>query len=229
MKQWGLAQQLYAGENNDQVPRDGMAPNGQYPGNGQGHADPFAWFNLLPPSVGERTLDAYANDPGGNMAAKMPFPNGKGRIWHCPAATMSQGDIANVSGNGQDGFFSYCMNIDLKKDPSDPSPDVKASNLPYPKMPKLTELKTSVTVLLMDSVFNSTEGFAAGNNFYSVNPAARWRAFPTRHSQAGGILSFCDGHSAYYKQKVIKNEQANGNEPLLGDVIWNPPYRVKFP
>jgi prepilin-type N-terminal cleavage/methylation domain-containing protein len=230
LKQWGLAMNLYAGDYRDGIPRDGMSAAGTYPGNSGAHADPNAWFNLLPPMVGERTLDQYSNDPGGNMAAKLPFPGGRGRIWHCPSATMGSADLAALSGGGAEGFFSYVMNIDLKKNPGDPSPGVGASNLPYPVMPKLGGLaKPSATVLLTDSVFNSSEGFSAGNTFYSVNPAARWRAFPSRHNKQGGILNFMDGHAAYFKQSVVKNEQANGNEPLLGDVIWNPPYRLAFP
>ena len=230
LKQWGLAMNIYASDFKDAIPRDGMSATGTYPGGSGAHADMNAWFNLLPPLVGERILNDYWNDPGGNMSAKLPFPGGKGRIWHCPTATMSPGDLAAVSGGGAEGFFSYVMNIDLKKDPGDPNPGVTAGNLPYPLMPKLGGLaKPTATVLLTDSVFNSTEGFSAGNTFYSVNPAARWRAFPSRHNKFGGILNFMDGHAAYFKQSVIKNEQANGNEPLLGDVIWNPPYRVKFP
>ena len=231
LKQWGLAMNIYANDFKDAIPRDGMGATGTYPGVSGAHADMNAWFNLLPPLVGERTLNDYwINRVGGNMAAELPFPGGKGKIWHCPTATMSAGDLAAVSGGGAEGFFSYVMNIDLKKDPSDPNPGVTAGNLTYPLMPKLGALaKPTATVLLTDSVFNSTEGFSAGNTFYSVNPAARWRAFPTRHNKQGGILNFMDGHAAYFKQSLIKNEQANGNEPLLGDVIWNPPYRVKFP
>jgi prepilin-type N-terminal cleavage/methylation domain-containing protein len=231
MKQWGLAQQLYAGENNDGLPRDGMGQNGQYPGNVYNGeqtgdvTDKHAWFNLLPPMVAERTLYEYSLAPGGNMSLKMPFPGNNGKIWHCPSATMSGGDLQNVAGGGQNGYFSYVMNIDLKKDPTSPNPGVTAGNITYAAMPKLTDLKATQTVLMTDSVFNSTEGFTAGNNFYSVNPAARWRAFPSRHLKEGGTLVFCDGHASYWKQKVIKNEQADGNEPLLPDVVWNPPYR----
>ncbi len=93
-------------------------------------------------------------------------------------------------------------------------------------MPKFATIpQPSATVFMTDSVFNSTEGFSAGNFFYSVNPAARWRAFPSRHSKQGGILNFFDGHAAYFKQSYVKNEQSNGNEPLITDVIWNIPYR----
>jgi len=232
LRQWGFAMNLYANDYRDGVPRDGMGANGQYPGGGPDgtHADMNAWFNLLPPMMNERTLNDYWKQPGGNMAAKLPFPGRNGKIWHCPSATMSEADLSKLSGGGQEGFFSYVMNIDLKKNPDDPSPGVSASNIEYPGMPRLSGLKIpSSTVLLTDSIFNSSEGFSSGNTYYSVNPAARWRAFPARHNRSGGILNFTDGHAAFYKQSRIKDQQANGNEPLLGDVIWNPPYRSLNP
>jgi prepilin-type processing-associated H-X9-DG protein len=97
-------------------------------------------------------------------------------------------------------------------------------------MPKMTALKPTVTVLMTDSVFNSTEGFAAGNYFYSVNPAARYTAFPSRHNKLGGILAFCDGHAAYFKRSKINTGGSGATgEPLLPDVIWNPPWRLANP
>src|SRR5690349_1538603 len=71
LKQWGLAEGIYAADNNDGIPRDGMGQNGLYPGNvfnGVQTGDPTdlnAWFNLLPPNVGERKLVDYFNEPGG--------------------------------------------------------------------------------------------------------------------------------------------------------------------
>lgn len=230
MKQWGLGEQLFAAENNDAIPRDGMGANGQYPGNSGASLDPNAWFNVLPEFLAEKPLSNYAANATSTArqnAQILPFPGGRGKIWHCPSARMSDFDLQNLSGAGIHGFFSYVMNIDLKKADAG---GVSGSTMTYPRMPRTTTLaKPTATVLMTDSVFSSDEGFSAGNTFYSVNPAARWRAFPKRHSQAGGILNFVDGHAAYYKQSTIKNEQSNGNEPLLGDVIWNPPYRAANP
>src|ERR1017187_7945702 len=48
LKQWGLAMHLYAGDNSDGIPRDGMDHTGVYPGADGAHADTHAWFNLLP-------------------------------------------------------------------------------------------------------------------------------------------------------------------------------------
>src|ERR1035441_3908842 len=114
LKHWGLAIRLYAGDNADGIPRDGTDSTGLYPGSNGAHADTHAWFNLLPQYMVERTLNDYENDPGGNPMIKLPFPGGKGKIWHCPSASMTSADVA-VVGGGAEGFFSYDMNIDLKK------------------------------------------------------------------------------------------------------------------
>jgi prepilin-type N-terminal cleavage/methylation domain-containing protein len=230
-RQWGLALQIYANDNKDGIPRDGMGQNGQYPGNvyqgvqtGTAY-DPHAWFNLLPELVADKSLKTYAINAGSNPlnnSKVMPFPGGEGKMWECPAATMTQTEIQGVSGGGVNGFFSIVMNIDLKK--SDPTGVSGGGTYEYPHMPKLTSLpNASATVFMTDQYFNSKEG--PSNPYYSVNPAARWRAFPKRHGEQGGVMVFMDGHSAYFKQSYIDHQQADGNEPLNSDVIWNPLYR----
>ena len=227
LKQWGLAMQIYANDYQDNLPRDGMGQNGQYPGNVYNgvatgtHADTAAWFNLLPQLVAERTLNDYWSDPGGNMAAKLPFPGGKGKIWHCPTASMTPDDVATVGG-GAEGFFSYDMNIDLKK-------STDTGNWDYPKMPKMVAFPKPVcTVMLFDCVFNPRTEIVNGSPQYnSVNPANRWRSFAARH-KAGGVLNFLDGHARYYTDKYVTNNAAS-NEALLSDIIWNAPYRVENP
>ena len=231
MRQWGLAIQLYTADSGEKLPRDGMDAGGMYPGGNGAETDVNAWFNLLPELVGEKKLSAYAANAVGSPKVNstiMPFPGGLGKIWECPAATMSDPDLAALGGgalNGKSGFFSYVMNIDLKKADSS---GVTGPNRTYPTMPKQTLIpKPSATVFMTDQYFNSTE--AINNTFYSVNPAARWRAFPTRHSKQGGILVFFDGHSSYFKHSYVNTQQGNGNEALNPDVIWNFLYRQVNP
>jgi len=124
LKQWGLAMHIYTLDNNDGIPHDGMGHNKLWPGdafNGiqtGSPTDPTGWYNLLPQLVADKTLADYFNDPNrtGQNWLWLPFPGGKGKIWHCPAASMTVDQVQNVlNGNGQNGFFSYVMNIDLKK------------------------------------------------------------------------------------------------------------------
>ena len=88
-RQWGLGLQLYQTENNDGLPRDGMGANGRYPGAPTPSGtpkDPSAWFNLLPPFMGERTLAQYWKRPTvvfQDNIRNLPFP-GMGGYGCCP-------------------------------------------------------------------------------------------------------------------------------------------------
>lgn len=212
---------------------------------GQGNSgtpmDPYAWFNQLPQNLGDRPLSNYwAKMTGGRginatTAAYqgMPFPGQKGPIWECPSASMALTTIANTlaeadnppqsdPGPGGTGFFSYDMNIDLKRG-SDAS-----TALPWPQMPRQTAFRQpSATVLMFDCVFDpATEVVNGSPQYNSVNPANRWRSYAWRHN-VGGIINFLDGHAAYYKDMYVTNNPSNGgdNEPLLPDIVWNAPYR----
>jgi prepilin-type N-terminal cleavage/methylation domain-containing protein/prepilin-type processing-associated H-X9-DG protein len=239
LKQWGLAIQLYSPDYNDGIPCDGMGSDGIYPSgqsyNGQPTgtpADPLAWFNLLPPFLNEHPLSFYAAQPGGNPLNKFsPFnfspPAGyaaASKIWECPGSSLTTSEAQNsVSGGGADGFFSYDMNIDLKRTGA-----TGTSTLPYPTMPKLTSLPhPTATVFIFDCVFNpNTEIVNSSPQYNSVNPANRQNSFASRHSK-GGIINFFDGHAAYFKTSYIQNNPSTGghSEPILSDVIWDPPYR----
>ncbi|HTV62983.1 MAG TPA: prepilin-type N-terminal cleavage/methylation domain-containing protein [Verrucomicrobiae bacterium] len=238
LRQWGLTIQLYSPDNNDEIPRDGMAGNGDYPGPSSTSTDgtpddPEAWFNLLPALVGERKLQYYYDNmnahPGasGTKATQyLPFPGGLGHIWECPSASMLLPTVANVlAGNGKDGFFSYVMNIDLKREANG------VTAIPYlndPNMPKMTSFKQpTATVFMYDCVFDpATEIVNASPQYDSVNPANRQNSFASRHVY-GGMINFLDGHVAYYKTAYIQNNPSDGGEgePLLSDVIWDAPYR----
>ncbi|MFZ0828558.1 MAG: type II secretion system protein [Verrucomicrobiia bacterium] len=253
LRQWGLSIQLYSPDNNDGIPHDGYSseklqggpewcgPQGQLTGT---PADPTAWFNLLPPLVAENTLLTYFNTLNigrGISASKatqyMPFPGGKGSLWECPSARMDLATIQNgllaAADNspngipGGTGFFSYVMNIDLKRGPDGTTP------LPYPTMPKLTSFRDpSAVVFIFDQVFDPvTEVVNSSPSYNSVNPAARQRSFASRHNN-GGIINFMDGHASYFKTSYIQgNPSKSGGygEPLLSDVIWDAPYRASSP
>jgi len=253
LRQWGLSLQMYSPDNNDGMPRDGYGAGGGRNGpswcdgtlyNGQPTGeptDPLAWFNLLPPLVGEKTLSTYYNTmstgrgiSSNNKASQyMPFPGGKGPIWECPSANMSLATIQNgllaTADNspngipGGTGFFSYVMNIDLKREADG------TTTMPYPTMPKLTSFRNpSAVVFMFDQVFDPvTEIVNSAPQYDSVNPAARQNSFASRHSK-GGVINFLDGHATYFKTAYIQNNPSSGgeSEPLLPDVIWDAPYRL---
>ncbi len=212
------------------IPADGLDRNNGdvYPGNNM-QFDLHNWMNLLPQLVADHEISYYATNAGGSGVYNsriFPFPgNGIGKIWTCPSAAMPMVDLQQLSGGGVGGFFSYVMNIDLKRVASATAP---GSYLPFPREPRLASLsKPSATVFMEDAVFNYAEGqavgYTSGNYTYSVDPALRWRSFPSRHGKAGGILNFVDGHSSFYKSAYINRQQPNAWEWLNPDVIWNPP------
>ena len=170
LKQWGLALQMYSPDYNDGIPRDGYGPNSAWFDTAPTGtpADSNAWFNLLPQYLAERNLSAYyydythamGTDPA-KAASYMPFPGNKGPIWECPSASMSLGTISggglskadNGSAPGGGGFFSYAMNIDLKRSPDGGPAFTKPFS--YPTMPKMTTFRnTTAIVFMFDMVFD---------------------------------------------------------------------------
>lgn len=254
LRQWGLAQQVYGTDNNSALPCDGMydipgdpsAGDWCGPGSTCGTVnDPYAWFNALPPSVGEMTLQGYYDNMilahSANAAQEviknMPFPGGRGRMWECPSAQMAFTTVQHVlasaanppagdPGPGGTGFFSYDMNIDLKR--TDATSDNSKNFQKWPAMPKMTNFRQpSAIVLMFDCVFDPVTEVVNGSPQYnSVNPANRQRSFASRHN-FGGSINFMDGHASWFKDSYVTNNPSSGgnNEPLNADIIWDPPYR----
>jgi prepilin-type N-terminal cleavage/methylation domain-containing protein/prepilin-type processing-associated H-X9-DG protein len=240
LRQWGLSIQLYVGDGGDWIPRDGTDNNGQYavdtgtttgPGSPN---DPLAWFNTLPQLVGGQSLSQYYKLTGMTYQQKYPFPgNDVGKIWMCPSA-MTAGKNDNfapgTSGvGGKYGFFCYVMNIDLKATTPITS---SYGKLPYPLMPKLSQVRQSAaTVLLTETTFSPTlENYLPGGTSDTARngifPCNRSYVFPKRHNGRGGNLVFLDGHAEFYKRSYITNgapdnNGANRAEKDNGDVIWN--------
>ena len=239
LRQWGLAIQLYTPDNRERIPNDGMPDTGSYPGaNGNGYPDDQrAWFNLLPPLFGERTLATYYGQVGGNPLNKFPPFNYDAaspylvgsKIWSCAGASMSSSEaqIVIAAGGGL-GFFSYAMNIDLKRANDGTYTAVNKTSTGQPIMPRTTSFRNpSAIVFMFDNVFNPVSEVVNGSpQFNSVNPANRQNSFASRHNK-GGSINFFDGHVSYFKTSYIqKNPTTAGEkEPLLGDVIWDVPYR----
>jgi prepilin-type N-terminal cleavage/methylation domain-containing protein/prepilin-type processing-associated H-X9-DG protein len=242
LKQWAIVLNLYTPDYKETLPRDGMGSSGEY-ANGDptdgGPVDPNAWFNLLPPLMANKPLYYYysnlVNERGGlptKAVQYMPFPNsGIGPIWVCPSANMSMVSVANLEGTpgkGWYGFFSYDMNIDLKREPP-----YGLAAMPYPQMPKTTSFqKPTATVFMYDCCFDPVSEAVNGSPYWnSVNPANRQNSFAARHDR-GGVIAFLDGHSALFKSFYITNNPSYNssvgggyNEPNLPDVIWDAPYR----
>ncbi|HTH48808.1 MAG TPA: type II secretion system protein [Candidatus Limnocylindria bacterium] len=235
LRQWGLAVHVYSSDNRDGIPRDGMDENGQYAvdtGSTTGPGTPSdsaAWFNLLPPLLGDRPLSNYWNDSQSASSPRtvLPFPGGKGKFWQCPAAKAYAEDTdGQFLSRGAFGFFSYGMNLDLKLQSSIRN-GIQGNVIPYPNMPTIGGVSdASATVLLVDQVFSPThELYAPTPARNSALPAARSQRFTARHgngSRGGGNLMFLDGHARFYTRAYVTNGSTSLVEKQNSDVIWNP-------
>jgi prepilin-type N-terminal cleavage/methylation domain-containing protein len=232
-RQWSIAQAIYATDNNDGIPRDGMSSSSGTWGtagldNSGTPDDLYGWFNLLPPNLAGQTMSYYYHQPGGNPRNKFPFPgNNIGRIWLCPSATMTDAgyNLLSTGDGGQWGFYSMDFNIDLKRNGVTDS-----GGYPYPGMPKVTTLpKPSATAQFFDCAFNPISEVVNGSPQYnSDNPANRWRSIANRHNQ-GTVIGFLDSHADYFKISAVTNNPSNATEPLNPNIIWNPVYRASLP
>ena len=91
LRQWGMATQLYANENDGYLPRrgQGVGPTGIID-------RPTDWFNALPPFLHQQPyMDLVADDA-------IPQP-GQSSIWVCPQASDFPGTY----------YWSYAMNMAL--------------------------------------------------------------------------------------------------------------------
>jgi prepilin-type N-terminal cleavage/methylation domain-containing protein len=231
LRQWGVALHVNATDTQDSMPRDGTDNGGQYGSDtgatsGPGSPnDPNAWFNVLPGVMADQPFSNYWNSATPPFKNSLPFPGGRGKIWHCPTAKAASGD--SFLSNGKFGFFSLTMNIDLKLRSSIRN-GVQGNSFNYPDMPRLGGIRNpSATVLLAETTFSPTlESYAPSPDRNGIFPASRWQRFAKRHNNNGGSLVFIDGHSAIYKYNYIFNFSPPSSENRLekdnADVYWNP-------
>jgi prepilin-type processing-associated H-X9-DG protein len=226
MRQWGIALNVYAGESDDHLPRDGTDAVGEYsvdtgaesgPGSPM---DPYAWFNVLPQGVDQQPLSNYWAESS-RPREELPFPGGTGSFWHCPAARSTADDP--FLRDGRYGFFSLVMNQDLKLLGSIRT-ETERNTFDYPAMPRLGTIPNpAVTVLLTDVAFSPTlEPYTPAPQRNGVFPAGRSAQFSQRHSSRGANIVFVDGHASFFKRSYITNGGPARGEKFNPDVVWNP-------
>ncbi len=202
IRQWGLALGIYGSDASGYIPRDGTDQGGSYssytgntsttyPASAGSPNDPFAWFSVLPPVVGDKSLQSYYNSIKGSKYQNFyPFPgNDIGKMWLCPAAQVTSADYSLFLSGGQFGFFSYVMNLDLKLKSSINNGVVGNDPFLTPAMPRITAIRNPVNVVMMTefcfspTLENWTGASPATNGLFSSLPVDLFRQTPQQWRQ----------------------------------------------
>lgn len=237
LKQWGLAQTMYVDDFNGTYPTTKIpqgVPNIPYP-SGYDEDNPTwddlfdfyyqtppfgndAWFNALPPYVGQKALSYYAIQPGdssGNKPAIDNF-NGARTIFYCPTAVIDPLLLPPNEPKYGRILFRYGMN----------SQGLTGLGLPS----SVYNLKTSMITTSPSKFVMFCEGRTLINEtpFYGnaqketdiCKPQVYTTALTSRHS-SGSSLTFADGHASWFKYTYMcANAGSKASDPGDPDISW---------
>lgn len=199
LRQWTLAQIMYAHENEDSIARESFEPNGVTLNlwSQVRHVNAEdVWYNAL---ARQSTMGIPAARDYAPLAVRGDF-YANNRIFHCPEARFPKGAASNVV-----AFFSLAMNS-------------KLILIPYSTM-KLSEIQnTSATVMFLDNRLPDEPKVDAWQDSGQLGqPSAYANRVAARHR--GRVnLSFADGNVDAVRGSIIVT---NGLAPFPQTrVIW---------
>jgi prepilin-type N-terminal cleavage/methylation domain-containing protein/prepilin-type processing-associated H-X9-DG protein len=224
LKQWGLAMNMYADDNNQFYPASRdlnyTASPDHNPVWTEMYADATAtppiglsdWFNALPPYVGGIALWKY----GANSISNNVFTQSRS-IYLCPtAAAMPYGPadpnpVTGIQpGVGPGPTFNYGMNQRINW-PNAPETPFKITQTGHP----------SAFVVFSEQRVHASETPYYGDNPTDLSSTYNcYNRFSGRHN-AGGNIVFGDGHAAWFKYSyvcaLINDKLADPGRP---DINW---------
>ena len=229
LKQWSLAMIMYADDNHEYYPASRDLAATETPDNNptwqglyeRATASPPVglsdWFNALPPYISSPPLWQY----GANNFSNNVFVTGK-TIFVCPTAAAIPylpGDpnpLTSIEpGAGPGPTFNYGMNQRIN------------FNLPAPLNVPETPFKVSQAVhpsafvSFAEQRVHQTETPYYGTSPTDLSSTYLWcNRFTGRHN-AGGDITFSDGHTAYFKYNYVVGQSAGKIvDPKRPDINW---------
>jgi prepilin-type processing-associated H-X9-DG protein len=210
VRAWARALSLYAADH-EFIPREGHRRDGKVRrDNWANIADPAnkdAWYNALPPYLGERPARTYASFLTGERPRFY-----ENRLFHCPSAKFQTG-----VGRDNDAFFSVVMNSKLIRSNvlHKPECSIRFDTIQRPAMTvafleaRVYELEPWVDVLQLNSDLGQPSASAS-------------RFAGRRHGQ--GNLAFCDGHAEWQPGTNVVEIRPGRNRGFAifpnGQILW---------
>ncbi|HKX61486.1 MAG TPA: prepilin-type N-terminal cleavage/methylation domain-containing protein [Verrucomicrobiae bacterium] len=215
LRQWGIAFNHYAEDNNGRIARECYEPLGEVTINNwsqvkgrprpDGTTDSLdVWYNALPPELNQVATIRYAA-----LADRIRFFDTRNLI-HCPAARFPKHALRPTY---QFPLFSMAMNSQLIQS----GPSIRLSTIEAGDPAR--------TVLFLDNLLEGEPRVhSAQERTHLGQPGAYANRFGPRHDD-GGNLAFADGHAGWFRGRdVVQTEEGN---PLVGgpilpprDIVW---------
>jgi len=230
LREWGLAMSMYAEDNNQYYPQSRELLYVATPDNNPIWSEMYAdakasppiglsaWFNALPPFVGEIPLWQY----GANSISNNVFTRTR-TIYRCPTAaaisTISPPDPDSVTGIqpgvGPGPTFNYGMNQRINFNLQPPA------NVPETPFKITQAVKPSAFVVFSEQRVHASETPYYGSNPADLSSTYNWcNRFSGRHSGFGNIV-FGDAHVANFRYGyVVGFAGGKITDPKRADINW---------
>jgi len=204
LKQWGLAQTMYAQDNNDFIPHE-SSTNGASIESWTSVANPpnpDVWYNSLPVLIGQKPASAYA----ANATTQAAFYDSS-LLFHCPAAQFNSVSTPNAA----DAYFTIAMNSKL--------------NTGNTTIRTTAVMQPSATVFFLENLLAGDTPVDSKQSTSNLGqPSAYANRFAARHGGSGN-LAFVDGHAQGYKgSQVVQCTPGDPNEGLAiipqTEIVW---------
>jgi prepilin-type N-terminal cleavage/methylation domain-containing protein/prepilin-type processing-associated H-X9-DG protein len=206
LKQLGLAETIYAQDNNDYITHESSTAGSQLEPWGNVATPPTfknVWYNSLPTLVNLNPASFYAS----SATSQAAFYNSS-LLFHCSSAQFTSVSTPNAA----DAYFSVAMNSKLNTGST-------------------TTIRTDVIKMPSSTVF-FLDNLLAGDPMVDPDqatsnlgqPGSYANRFAARHNGSGN-LAFADGHaSGFPGNKVVQTKSGDPNEGKAilpqTDIVW---------
>jgi len=196
MKQLDVCWVMYAGDYNERLVPNWIAPGGD--------SSPYAWV------AGDVTVSTEETNPLYLQEGKL-FPyNTSFGIYKCPTPALLKGvsPVRTVSLNGRmagaDAAAAAAYDVD------DTSSILGPDYPPFKKTTQILQPTPSSALTFLDESINTID-----DGFFAVRLTSIWQNSPTVRHNLGASLSFADGHSERWGWRGLTTDQ-DLNAPVVG-------------